>query len=198
MTHTFESVWAQALQNHDRHSYTGSDEDDIRFLTLGVDGEAGEIIEAIIIAARVAKATGKIANSVKKRWRDSSDESDAIRKEIADTVAYAMMLAHKMGMGPQDLLDMIAAKQEHFLAKMALKPVIDVEEWRPIHLLNPVDKMIVLGWGQYRELDGFSQAYIRWYASMKEWRVNGNPFYPTMWMPLPPNPTENQIQESFE
>lgn len=94
-------VWAQARRNHRAYSDTGNREDDIRFLALGLTGEAGEL-----------------ANFVKKRWRDGDGHDDAIRKEIADVCAYAFMLADTMGMGPQDLVSTIAEKQAVFVAKM--------------------------------------------------------------------------------
>lgn len=101
---SLESVWQQARENHERHSATGSDEDDIRFLALGLTGEDGEL-----------------ANFVKKRWRDGDDHAEDIRKEIADVCAYAFMLADRMGLDPSGLIAMIAYKQKVFLEKMALR-----------------------------------------------------------------------------
>jgi NTP pyrophosphatase (non-canonical NTP hydrolase) len=81
-TSTFElgealrDVWQQARENHRTYSDTGDKESDIRFLTLGLAGEAGEV-----------------ANFVKKRWRDGDSHDEAIRLEIADVLAYAFMLA---------------------------------------------------------------------------------------------------------
>lgn len=98
------AVWKQARDNHNRHSDTGSVEGDIRFLALGLVGEAGEL-----------------ANFVKKRWRDGETHAEAIRFEIADVCAYAFMLAQVMGMTPQSLIDTIAEKQAVFVAKMAAK-----------------------------------------------------------------------------
>jgi len=95
------AVWTQAEDNHRRYSDTGDRESDIRFLTLGLAGEAGEV-----------------ANFVKKRWRDGDGHDQAIRYEIADVCAYAFMLASTMGMSPQDLIDTIAEKQRVFVAKM--------------------------------------------------------------------------------
>lgn len=94
-------VWAQAIENHETYSATGSVEDDIRFLTLGLAGEAGEV-----------------ANFVKKRWRDGDGHDEDICKEIADTCAYAFMLAHTMGLTASDLIGIIAEKQAVFVAKM--------------------------------------------------------------------------------
>lgn len=99
------SVWEQARSNHERYSATGSDEDDIRFLTLGLCGEAGEV-----------------GNFVKKRWRDREPHADAIRKEIADVLAYAFMLAQKMGLSPLGLIEIVADKQLVFVAKMRAQP----------------------------------------------------------------------------
>ncbi len=98
---SLESVWAQAIENHERYSYTGGQEGDIRFLAMGLCGEAGEL-----------------ANFVKKRWRDGDGHNEAICYEIADVCAYAFMLAHTMGMTPEDLVETIAEKQRVFIAKM--------------------------------------------------------------------------------
>ena len=95
------SVWQQARQNHERYSATGSLEDDIRFLALGLVGEAGEL-----------------ANFIKKRWRDGEPHTDDIRKEAADVLAYTIMLADCMGLTPSDLIQIVAEKQAVFVAKM--------------------------------------------------------------------------------
>ena len=104
-------VWLQARENHAKHSATGSLEDDIRFMALGLTGEAGEL-----------------ANFVKKRWRDGEGHDQAIRYEVADVCAYAFMLADLMGMSPADLIATIAEKQQVFLAKMALKAIAAQED----------------------------------------------------------------------
>lgn len=95
------AVWEQARDNHELYSDTGSDEGDIRFLTLGLCGEAGEV-----------------GNFVKKRWRDNEPHTEAIQKEIADVLAYAFMLAQKMGLTPSALINIVADKQLVFVAKM--------------------------------------------------------------------------------
>jgi NTP pyrophosphatase (non-canonical NTP hydrolase) len=100
----FANVWQQAVENHERHSQTGDDESDIRFLALGLTGEAGEL-----------------ANFIKKRWRDGDKHETDIIAEIADVCAYAFMLSHKMGVGPLTLIREIARKQQVFLAKMAAR-----------------------------------------------------------------------------
>jgi len=61
-------------------------------------------------------------------------------------------------------------------------------EWMPIDLLKPKDNMIVIGYGEYRERDGFSPAFMRWSEWVGGWAVNGMPFYPTHWMPIPKDP----------
>lgn len=94
-------IWAQAQANHAAFSATGSKEQDIRFLTLGLVGEAGEL-----------------ANLVKKRWRDSVAHDDDLRKECADVLAYLMMLAGALGMTPDDLVETVAYKQRVFVEKM--------------------------------------------------------------------------------
>ncbi len=96
-----QAVWDQAKRNHATYSATSDVEQDIRFLTLGLTGEAGEV-----------------ANFVKKRWRDGDEHTDAIQKEIADVCAYAFMLADTVGMTPASLLATIALKQRTFIEKM--------------------------------------------------------------------------------
>lgn len=61
-------------------------------------------------------------------------------------------------------------------------------DWEPISQVNPVDGLIVIGYGEYRERDGFSPAFMRWYDSVAGWSVNGMPFYPTHFKPLPSPP----------
>lgn len=64
-------------------------------------------------------------------------------------------------------------------------------EWLPIDLVAPKDGMILIGWGEYRERDGFQPAFMRWYDSIEGWSVNAMPFYPTHWMPLPKPPVQS-------
>lgn len=99
-------IWAQAQRNHEMYSDTGDLEGDIRFFALGIAGEAGEV-----------------ANFVKKRWRDGDGHDEDLRMECADVLAYTLMLAWKLGMTPQSLIDMVEHKQQVFIAKMeARKP----------------------------------------------------------------------------
>lgn len=98
---SINGVWEQARQNHEHYSATGSKEEDIRFFALGLTGEAGEV-----------------ANFVKKRWRDGDGHDEDLRKECADVLAYTMMLAQSLGMTPADLIEMVAHKQQVFIAKM--------------------------------------------------------------------------------
>lgn len=114
-------VWEQAEFNHRRYSDTGGQEGDIHFLTLGLVGEAGEILDAILIAAGLSAAGGRLSNLVKKRWRDGDGHDQAIRYEIADVCAYAFMLANTMGMSAAELVETIAEKQRVFVDKMAAK-----------------------------------------------------------------------------
>lgn len=63
-----------------------------------------------------------------------------------------------------------------------------MSEWIEIKLLNAQDQMIVVGWGEYRERDGFSPAFMRFSEHLNSWSVSSMPFYPTHWMPLPSPP----------
>lgn len=96
-----QAVWLQARQNHASYSATGDREQDIRFFAMGLAGEAGEV-----------------ANFVKKRWRDGDAHEDDLRKECADVFAYNIMLADALGMDADDLLAMVAHKQQVFVDKM--------------------------------------------------------------------------------
>ncbi|MGV2110133.1 hypothetical protein ACQZ46_02520 [Agrobacterium salinitolerans] len=60
----------------------------------------------------------------------------------------------------------------------------ELHQWKPIKSLEPEDGTIVIGWGEYRERDGFSPAFMRWYDSVGGWNVNAMPFFPTHWRPL--------------
>lgn len=70
----------------------------------------------------------------------------------------------------------------------------ETEGWRPISTVKPVDGLIVLGYGEYRERDGFSPAFMRWYDSVKGWSVNSMTFYPTHWRPLPASPEQGETE----
>lgn len=94
-------VWNEGVGNHAEYSTMENDEADIQFLALGMAGEVGEV-----------------ANFVKKRWRDGEPHDEDIRLEIADVVAYALMLASKMGMTPRTLVAEVAHKQKVFRDKM--------------------------------------------------------------------------------
>ena len=63
-----------------------------------------------------------------------------------------------------------------------------VEGWRPIETAPRGDGVVLVGWGEYRERDGYSPAFMRWYDLVGGWTVNAMPFYPTHWMPLPAAP----------
>lgn len=103
-------VWEQAQRNHLKYSATGSQEGDIRFFGLGLAGEAGEV-----------------ANFIKKRWRDGDAHVDKIRAELADVLAYTMMLAHALGMTPAELISMVAHKQQVFIDKMEARNLTEAE-----------------------------------------------------------------------
>ncbi len=100
----FMSVWQQAQLNHQKYSATGTQENDIRFLTLGLVGEAGEL-----------------ANFIKKRWRDGEGHDADIKLEVADVLAYLMMVAYQFGMFPHELIQTVAHKQEVFVKKMVAR-----------------------------------------------------------------------------
>jgi NTP pyrophosphatase (non-canonical NTP hydrolase) len=78
-------------------SYSNQDE---RFLTLALCGEAGEL-----------------ANMIKKRWRDGVDLSEDIREEIADIRVYLELIAKCFGI-EGDKLD---KEVERKLRKVALR-----------------------------------------------------------------------------
>lgn len=98
---TIESVFVQALDNHQRYSATGTLDEDLRFAVLALTGEAGEL-----------------ANFVKKQWRDRVDYSFQQKLKVADVCAYAFLAAQLLGLTPDMLLQIIADKQQLFVAKM--------------------------------------------------------------------------------
>lgn len=99
------SVCDQAVRNHRNYSAsspTAGNFHDIRFLTLALCGEAGEL-----------------ANVIKKQWRgDTPAISMDARAELADVLAYTLMLAHELDLGAESLLSLVAHKQTVFVEKM--------------------------------------------------------------------------------
>ncbi len=64
-----------------------------------------------------------------------------------------------------------------------------LEDWRPIKSAACVEGAVLLGWGQYREMDGEQPAFMRWYDGVHPgWYVSGMEFFPTHWQPLPSAP----------
>lgn len=70
----------------------------------------------------------------------------------------------------------------------------DPSEWRSITEIDGHDGVVLEGWGEYRERDGFQQAFMRWYDSVGDWTVNGMPFYPTHWRPLSNGPSTGALK----
>jgi NTP pyrophosphatase (non-canonical NTP hydrolase) len=97
----FQGVWGTARANHKRYSDVGDKEQSIRFLSLGLAGEAGEV-----------------ANFVKKRWRDGDAHEADLWAEVADVFLYNIMLADALGMSAHGLLEEAARKQQVFADKM--------------------------------------------------------------------------------
>lgn len=99
------SVCDQAVRNHRQYSASSKvagNHHDIRFLTLALCGEAGEL-----------------ANVIKKQWRgDSEAISCDAEYELADVLAYTLMLAHELDLGAESLLRLVAHKQAKFVEKM--------------------------------------------------------------------------------
>lgn len=101
----FNRVWLRGVQNHFRFSASSpiaGNIHDIRFLALALCGEAGEL-----------------ANIIKKQWRgDVLSLGGDAHDEVADVLAYVMMLAHQLGMDPESLLWRVDRKQNIFAEKM--------------------------------------------------------------------------------
>jgi hypothetical protein len=66
------------------------------------------------------------------------------------------------------------------------------DRWRKIDKIDPVDGLILIGYGEYRERDGFSPAFMRWSRLTRGWSVNGMPFYPTHFQPIPAPPSSTE------
>lgn len=72
-----------------------------------------------------------------------------------------------------------------------------LDPWQPISTA-PKDGLVIMGWGDYRERDGFSPAFMRWSDLAQSWSVNSMPFYPTHWQPLPAGPGERARVNTVE
>ncbi|MCD4661456.1 DUF551 domain-containing protein [Agrobacterium sp.] len=103
------------------------------------------------------------------------------------------MKGDKFGPHEWPTVDGIKTTVAQALRRSALSAQVqDVARWQDISTLEPKDGMIVMGWGEYRERDGFSPAFMRWYDSVGGWSVSAMPFYPTHWMPLPAAPAKQE------
>ena len=89
------------MTSHLFPSYSNEDE---RFLTLALCGEAGEL-----------------ANYIKKRWRDNADFSEEIKDEIADIRVYLELLAKCFNIEGNKLDERVKQKLEKVAAKHNIK-----------------------------------------------------------------------------
>jgi len=87
---------------------------------------------------------------------------------------------------PTSILEEAAAELSRLSALVA---------WQDIETAPKGNGTILIGWGEYRERDGFSPAFMRWYDSVNGWSVNAMPFYPTHWQPLPAPPV-SQLKDT--
>lgn len=79
--------WRCHLIITDHKNITPGSDEDVRFLALGLAGEAGEV-----------------ANDVKKIWRDGKtpERVEHLKTEIGDTLAYLVLLARAVGLNLTD------------------------------------------------------------------------------------------------
>lgn len=156
-------------------------------------------LEAVLSAAEPQPAPSVAVKALE--WSDE-DNGDFIAQSIVGW--YHIGLPHLTWnlMTPNGdvpsfntLKEAKAAAQADYEARVSSAlsaQVQDVAGWQDISTLEPKDGMIVMGWGEYRERDGFSPAFMRWYDSVGGWNVNAMPFYPTHWMPLPAAPAKQE------
>lgn len=74
------------------------------YVGLCLAGEAGELLE-VVLAAHVAKSSGKIANYLKKMGRSPEHREDKlaeIRSEIPDIKFYVAMLENLLSIDPDE------------------------------------------------------------------------------------------------
>lgn len=101
-SYEFVQRWWKAHEDKIAHSeiLPGSITD-MRFLTLALCGEAGEL-----------------ANVFKKQWRDNTEfreNLEAAKAELADVLMYANGLAHALGLDPFEIqLEIFAKVQERW------------------------------------------------------------------------------------
>lgn len=100
-------VWKLACQNYrlTAQSPIAGNIHDIRYLALALGNEAGEC-----------------QGVIKKQWRGDFGDGVEWRSkaidELADTVNYAMMLAHELDLSPSHLLDACERKLSGFADKV--------------------------------------------------------------------------------
>ena len=92
-------AWVDQLMVDHRATYEGTLPDNA-FLAIGLAGEVGEAL-----------------NFIKKEGRDSVDNTHDVRKELADSFVYLIMLSRVYGMTFEDLYDIAQMKHQEFMKK---------------------------------------------------------------------------------
>ena len=116
--------------------------------------------------------------------------SDMVKrlKRNPERWAAMNMTAVMEGSPAQALFALEDAKADIATLAAELSRLSALVAWQDIETAPKGNGTILIGWGEYRERDGFSPAFMRWYDSVNGWSVNAMPFYPTHWQPLPPPP----------
>lgn len=92
-------AWVDQLMVDHRATYEGTLPDNA-FMAIGLAGEVGEAL-----------------NFIKKEGRDSVDNTHDVRKELADSFVYLIMLSRIYGMTFEDLYGIAQMKHREFMKK---------------------------------------------------------------------------------
>jgi len=112
MTLTFDQL-QQANKDRAVHWRGGGKSPGVESNIIELGGEAGELLEAMMLAVEVAAKTGKVLNESKKYLRHvngmvgGKDNLDDVADELGDVVICCSLLANKLGL---DLAEITARK----------------------------------------------------------------------------------------
>jgi hypothetical protein len=76
-------IWEQARENHERYSATGDPEQDLRFLTLGLVGEADVLAYTMMVAQRLDMTPADLIATVSDKQAVFVAKMEALRARKA-------------------------------------------------------------------------------------------------------------------